>query len=315
MTIVTVENLRHSYGPRVALDGVSFDVQAGECFGLLGPNGSGKSTLFKILTTLLPPTSGRATVQGFDVASQRGEVRARIGVVFQSPSLDVHLTVRENLVHGGRLYGLEGPKLRAQVDEVMASLNIADRAASRVKTLSGGFKRRVELAKCLLHEPAVLILDEPCNGLDPVARVEYWQHLGELRKSRGVTLLVTTHDMDEADRCDRLGIFDHGRLVAAGGPDELKARIGGDCVTITADGADALASDLERSMGVVPRHVDGVLRVEGGDGLSLMTKILERFGPRIHTITLGKPTLEDVFMHETGHRFEDRTATDPEAAA
>ncbi|MBX3395756.1 MAG: ATP-binding cassette domain-containing protein [Phycisphaerae bacterium] len=305
--MVTVENIHHRYGSQLALDGVSFNVSSGECFGLLGPNGSGKSTLFKILTTLLPPTMGRATIAGYDVVNQRELVRGRIGVVFQSPSLDAQLTVRENLMHGGRLYGLMGSSLRSRVDEVMATLGVTERSGSLVKTLSGGLKRRVELAKCLLHEPSLLILDEPCNGLDPRARKELWQHLLAARQSRGTTLLLTTHDMDEADRCDRLAVFDRGRVVVIGEPDELKRRIGGECVTIDSDDADLLARDITEQLRVKAGCVNGVVRVEAPDGAQLMARLLGQFGTRIRSITLGKPTLEDVFIHETGHRFEDAT--------
>lgn len=307
MSIVTVENLRHRYGSHVALDGVSFDVSSGECFGLLGPNGSGKSTLFKILTTLLPPSEGRATISGYDVVDQRELVRGRIGVVFQSPSLDAQLTVRENLIHGGRLYGLAGASLRSRVEEVMTALGVSDRSGSLVKTLSGGLKRRVELAKCLLHEPSLLILDEPCNGLDPRARKELWQHLMAAQQSRGTTLLLTTHDMDEADRCDRLAVFDRGRVVVLGEPEALKRRIGGECVTIDSDDAESMAQAITEQLCVKAGCVDGVVRVEASDGAQLMARLLGQFGSRIRSITLGKPTLEDVFIHETGHRFEDAT--------
>ncbi len=306
MSIVHVENLRHLYGAHVAIDGVGFDVAPGECFGLLGPNGSGKSTLFKILTTLLPPTTGRAVVAGYDVTREQADVRRHIGVVFQSPSLDIHLTVRENLVHGGRLYGLPIGELRARIDELLTALALTDRAHARVKTLSGGLKRRVELAKCLLHRPALLILDEPCTGLDPRARRELWHQLDTLRRERGMTLLLTTHDMEEADRCDRLALFDRGRIVALGAPADLKRRIGGDCVTIDAADAESLATEIDAAYGEKPVRFDGLLRVETNDGANLMARLIERFGSRIRSVTLARPTLEDVFVHETGHRFEER---------
>jgi len=313
MPIVTVENIHHSYGARVALDGVSFDVASGECFGILGPNGSGKSTLFKILTTLLPPTSGRAAVAGFDVAKQPGSVRGSIGVVFQSPSLDIHLTVGENLTHGGRLYGLGGMQLRQRMEQVSAALGIEDRLKSRVKTLSGGLKRRAELAKCLLHRPSVMLLDEPSTGLDPLARKELGRQLDALRREHGITVLLTTHDMDEADRCDRLAIFDQGKLVAIGAPEELKRRIGGETVIIDAPDADGVTAEIETALRVKVGRADGLMRIETADGAALLSRLLPRFGSRIRSLTLGKPTLEDVFVRETGHRFESRSA--PERAA
>ncbi len=308
MSIVSVENVRHSYGDHKALDGVSFEVQRGSCFGLLGPNGSGKSTLFKILTTLLPPSSGRAVVAGHDVSTSRAQVRQSIGVVFQSPSLDIYLTVRENLLHAGHLYGLTGAALVSRMDEVMVALKLSDRASSRVKTLSGGLKRRVEIAKCLLHHPALLILDEPSTGLDPLARKELWQHLKSLQKDRGMSILVTTHFMDEAERCDRLAIFDRGRLVALGTPDELKHRIGGECVTIEADDPATFAGEIELLLNRKTTQFDGSLRLETPDGVGAMSRLMSTFGPRIRSITLGKPTLEDVFVHETGRRFEEAEA-------
>lgn len=308
MSIVSVENIRHSYGDHKALDGVSFEVQRGSCFGLLGPNGSGKSTLFKILTTLLPPSSGRAVVAGHDASTARSQVRQSIGVVFQSPSLDIYLTVRENLLHAGHLYGLTGTALASRIDEVMGALKLSDRANSRVKTLSGGLKRRVEIAKCLLHHPALLILDEPSTGLDPLARKELWQHLKSLQKDRGMSILVTTHFMDEAERCDRLAIFDRGRLVALGTPDELKHRIGGECVTIEADDPATLAVEIESLLNRKTTQFDGSLRLETPDGVGVMSRLMSTFGPRIRSITLGKPTLEDVFVHETGRRFEEAEA-------
>lgn len=300
-TIVLVESLRHQYGERVALDGVSFSVGTGECFGLLGPNGGGKTTLFRILTTLLAPTAGRAKISGSDVVRDRAAVRARLGVVFQSPSLDLYLTVRENLLHGGHLYGLSGQALEDRISQMLTRLGVADRARDLVRTLSGGLRRRVEIAKCMLHKPALLILDEPSTGLDPGARLDLWGHLQAIVRDEGATVLITTHFMEEAERCDRLAILDHGKLVACGTPGELKSRIGGDCITIEADEPESL---LTRMHDANASMVGRMIRIETAEAPALAVRLMDNFGPAIRSITIGKPTLEDVFMKETGRRFE-----------
>lgn len=312
--IVEVDSLCRTYGPRKALDGVSFSVVPGECFGLLGPNGGGKTTLFKILTTLLPPTSGHARIMGSDVLTNRESARRHLGVVFQSPSLDIYLSCRENLRHGGHLYGHSGGDLESRIKRRLDNLGIADRADDLVRTLSGGMRRRVEIAKALLHEPAVLILDEPSTGLDPVARRQLWQQLEAIRQEAGVTVLLTTHFLDEADRCDRIAILDQGRLIACGTPSDLKSRIGGDCITITCENADSMAERISRRIGSQVRVVDGGVRIEASNGMSLIGPIMTEFGSEIGSVTLGKPTLEDVFLRETGHRFESSTEARPEAA-
>lgn len=303
--LVQVESLQHRYGERVALAGVSFEVRAGECFGLLGPNGGGKTTLFRILTTLLRPAAGRARIDGFDVVAEREAVRARIGVVFQSPSLDPWLTVCENLHHHGRLFGLAGTALVSGMDDALARMGIADRARDLARKLSGGLRRRVEIAACLLHRPVLMILDEPSTGLDPAARRELWEHLSELRKKSGLTVLLTTHYLEEAERCDRLGILDRGRLVACGSPQELKSRIGGDCVTIDGEDISTLGEELGRRFGCLPVRVGESLRFEWGGGPGIVGDLMAAYGGRIHSLTIGKPSLEDVFVHETGRRFDD----------
>ncbi|HUR38220.1 MAG TPA: ABC transporter ATP-binding protein, partial [Planctomycetota bacterium] len=236
---VEIDGLTHRYGERLALDGVSFSVRKGEVFGLLGPNGGGKTTLFKILSTALRPTSGSARIEGVDVRDDA--VRRRIGVVFQAPGLDQKLTVAENLLHQGHLYGLRGAALRRRIDEELGRFKLSDRARDRVEKLSGGLQRRVELAKALLHQPEILLLDEPSTGLDPGARRDLWD---ALRSLKGVTVLLTTHLLEEAERCDRLAILHKGKLVALGAPLDLRGEIGGDVVTIRAKDAEALAAAI-----------------------------------------------------------------------
>lgn len=301
--IVVVDRLGHSYGTRVALSGVSFSVRSGEVFGLLGPNGGGKTTLFRILTTLLPASSGKAVICGEDVQTQRAEVRRHIGVVFQSPSLDIHLTARENLRHAGRLYGLHGSSLESRIETMLHRFGLGDRADELVKSLSGGMRRRVEIAKGMLHQPALLILDEPSTGLDPAARRELWRHLEGLRDQSGVTILLTTHFLEEAEHCDRLAILDRGQLVACGSPLELKTRVGGDCVTIECETAENLLCRITERLGCEATLVDGLIRIETRDGAALVGRLMNEFSGDIRAITLGKPTLEDVFVHETGRRF------------
>lgn len=305
---ILIDSVSHKYGARLALDQVSFQVQPGEIFGLLGPNGGGKTTLFKLLSTLMPVQSGQLSIIGFDVAKHADEVRQSIGVTFQSPSVDVKLTVRENIVYQGRLYGLSGADLRKRVAAQMERFQITDRANDLVQTLSGGLKRRVEIAKSLLHDPRVLLLDEPSTGLDPGARFDLWQALQTLRAESGVTVLVTTHLMEEAEKCDRLVILDRGKLAAMGTPDELRSRIGGDCITIQAfDSARAavLAQQIASTLHLTPQLFETQLRIEASEGAELVHRLTKEFSSEIRSITLGKPTLEDVFIRVTGHRFWD----------
>ncbi len=310
---IVVENLSHRYGERQALSQVAFTVGPGEIFGLLGPNGGGKSTLFRIMATLLPVQEGVVQLLGSDVRGAAAAVRRKIGVTFQSPSLDRKLTVRENLTHQGHLYGLRGADLRRRIDERLARLRLSDRAGDRVESLSGGLARRVEIAKGLLHDPQILLLDEPSTGLDPGARRDLWDYFHLLRESAGVTLVVATHLMEEADRCDRLAILDAGRLAAAGTPTELTNSLGGDCLTIRCGDAPALSRALAEQFAVSPRLVAGQIRLETPHGREFLDAVIDAFGGQIESITLGRPTLEDVFVQRTGHRFwsdaDDETAS------
>ena len=313
---VELDDLRRTYGERVALDGVTLTVAAGELFGLLGPNGGGKTTLFRVLTTTLPPTSGTARVLGHPLPAEAAHVREKIGVVFQSPSLDKMLTVRENLLHQGHLYGLSGADLAARITRNLELVGIGDRANERADSLSGGLRRRAELAKGLLHEPKLLLLDEPSTGLDPGARRDLWDHLAKLRDERGVTSLVTTHLMEEAERCDRVGILDHGKLVALGTPEELRSSIGGDVVTAvprTAAGLADLRSEVESRFHVEATSVGGAVRVETKDGAALVSEMLRGLADRVALVTVGKPTLEDVFLRTTGRSFVSDAPAPPAA--
>jgi len=311
---VEVEDLRHLYGSRQALAGVSFRVSLGEIFAFLGPNGGGKTTLFKILSTLMPATGGTVRVLGRDLAHEARAVRMRLGVVFQRASLDPKLTVAENLRHHGHLYGLHGGALRHQAQGMLGRLGLADRAADLVETLSGGLQRRTELAKGLLHRPDLLLLDEPSTGLDPGARRDFMAYLHQLRAEDGVTVLLTTHFIEEAERCDRVGILQRGRLVATGTPDELKGRIGGDVVVVRAKDPEGLRRKIQDRFGAEPALVEGTLRLERPRGHEFARELVEAFSGEIQGVTFGKPTLEDVFVHLTGHRFWGEEAAGGEAA-
>jgi len=300
---VEVNALSFSYGERRALRDLTFAIDHGEIFGLLGPNGGGKTTLFKLLSTLVPLQSGEARILGWDLRGDTARLRRRIGVVFQHPSVDVKLTVGENLAHHGHLYGLSGTHLRNRGALMLEWLGLADRTNALVETLSGGLKRRVELAKALLHEPELLILDEPGTGLDPAARREFLNYISRLRDERGVTVVLTTHQMEEAERCDRIGILHEGRLVAIAPPVELKSQVGGDVVVISAKDPEGLRQRLQLQMRTRASLVDGTLRVERPRGHEFVRDLVETFADQIDSVTFGKPTLEDVFVHLTGHRF------------
>lgn len=300
---VSVSGLRHQYGDREALCGIDFSVSNAEIFGLLGPNGGGKTTLFRLLATLLPVQFGVGTLMGLDLASQREAIRHLIGVTFQSPSLDGKLTVAENLRYQAYLYGLSGQVLASRINDLLNRLGLSDRRRDRVDSLSGGLKRRVEVAKSLLHQPRVLLLDEPSTGLDPGARHDLWEYLSRLRRDEGTTILVTTHLMEEAERCDRLGILDKGHIVALGSPDELRLSVGGDCLTIQSLNPQQLSERIVSQFRITPRRVGETLRIEREAGHELLRDIVAAFPSEITAISLAKPTLEDVFIARTGHRF------------
>jgi len=312
--IVQVQDLRFAYGDRVALDGVSLAVNPGEIFALLGPNGSGKTTLFRILSTLAPAPPGRVLVAGHDPATERDEVRRNIGVVFQSPSLDKQLTAEENLVHQGHLYGLRGEELRRRVAAALGAVGMSDRAGERAQKLSGGMRRRVEIAKGLLHNPRVLLMDEPSTGLDPAARLDLWDHLRRA-SDRGVTVLVTTHILEEAEGASRVAILDRGRVLACDTPAALKDRIGGDVITVTTRDPAAVRTALRERLGVESEDLAGVVRVERPGGHTFVPQLIEAAPGLVDAVSVGKPTLQDVFIRLTGHRFTSLPEEDPVEAS
>jgi ABC-2 type transport system ATP-binding protein len=301
--VISVQNIVHRYENRTALNGVSFDVRPAELFGLLGPNGSGKTTLFRILSTLMVPVGGRAMILGHDVAADPQGLRHRIGVVFQAQSIDVKLTAAENLMHQGHLYGLRGAALKTRINEMLSRVGLLDRANEKAETFSGGMQRRLELAKGLLHHPSVLLLDEPTTGLDPGARRDVWQYLALLRDEEHVTVIVTTHLMEEAERCDRLAILNEGKLVALGTPTELKQEIGGDVITLDTLDAESLAERIRLRFHVEVQVLENQIRMERQNGHRFITDVVEAFPGEVQAISVSKPTLEDVFIRRTGHKF------------
>jgi len=300
---IEVENLSHAYQQRQALDNISFDVSRGEIFGLLGPNGSGKTTLFRILSTLMPVTAGTVRILGHDLATEVKAIRHLLGVVFQHPGLDAKLTVVENLRHHGHLYGLAGKTLRHRISELLERFGVSDRATERVEVLSGGLQRRVEIAKALLHSPRVLLLDEPTSGLDVAARRQLGDYLSVLAQTENMLVLLTTHLLDDAETCDRVGILDVGKLVALGEPDALKTQIGGDVVLIESMDNENLCTTIAERFGVSTVLTDGQLRIECERGHEFVRDVVAAFPEKIQSVRFGKPTLEDVFIKLTGNPF------------
>jgi len=300
---IDVSGLSHSYGQRQAIRQLDLNVASGQIFALLGPNGSGKTTLFRVLSTLIPVQKGQVEILGFDLRRCLNEIRARIGVVFQAASLDRKLTVSENIRHQAALYGVVGNELKRRETEMLHQLGLSERAYEITETLSGGLRRRVELAKGMIHQPRLLILDEPSAGLDPGARSDLWNYLLRLRDDLGVTVVLTTHLLEEADRADRIGILNEGELVACESPDLLRASVGGDSITIDCDQPEQLADAICDRFSVGAQVVEGTVRFEQSDGHQWISRLVEAYPDCIQSIRLGKPSLEDVFIQKTGHRF------------
>jgi ABC-2 type transport system ATP-binding protein len=301
--LIEIDRLTHRYGERVALDELTLAIGPGECFAILGPNGGGKTTLFRVLSTLLRPQTGTLRIAGLDLVEHAREIRARLGIVFQAPSLDKKLRVGENLWCQGRLYGLSNNVIRERSAALLQRLGVAERANDRVETLSGGLKRRVEIAKALLHEPTILLLDEPSTGLDPLARRELWTQVRELQQTAGITVVFTTHFLDEADRADRVAILDAGKLVALDKPSTLRAAIASESLAIETDDPAALATSISEIFQLPARVIDAAVRIEATDAHRWVERLVETFPDRINGLHLGKATLEDVFIARTGKGF------------
>lgn len=312
--MIDVNDLSRRYGRLAAVEGVNFRVDEGELFGFLGPNGAGKTTTINMLCTLLRPTAGTATVNGFDVARQRAAVRRSIGLVFQQTTLDEALSAERNLRFHAYAYGMPADLRERRIRELLTLVELWDRRAERVRTFSGGMKRRLEIARGLLHRPHVLFLDEPTLGLDPQTRRRIWEYLAELRERERLTIFLTTHYLDEADRCDRIAIIDHGRIVALDSPDGLKRGVGGDRITITTVEAGPVAQELRERYGVAPLVADGTVSFQVPSGEAFLPAFVRGFGRPLDAIGVRRPTLDDVFLQLTGREIRDPAAL-PDAAA
>ena len=303
--IIEVEHLVKKFGDLVAVNDVSFDVEEGEIFGFLGPNGAGKTTTINVLCTLMKPTSGRAMLNGFDVVRQPNQVRRSLGLVFQDPSLDIRLTALQNLNFHAWAYGIPGALRKQRIEEVLRLVELWDRRKEEVRNYSGGMRRRLEIARGLLHYPKVLFLDEPTLGLDPQTRNHIWSYILDLRKRENVTIFLTTHYMDEAGVADRIAIIDYGRIVALDAPDALKRMVGGDIITLKTDDAEAAMAEVRHQFGIeAQRDSEGVF-FEVKNGEEFIPLLVNNFKTELHSISMRRPTLDDVFLKLTGHEIRD----------
>ncbi len=308
--MVQVDGLSRSFGKLEAVKGVSFDIAEGEIFGFLGPNGAGKSTTINMLCTLLRPTAGAAQLNGFDVQRERSDVRRSIGLVFQQPTLDEYLTAEQNLRFHAFAYAVPKDVREQRTRELLEMVELWDRRTSAVRTYSGGMKRRLEIARGLLHHPRVLFLDEPTLGLDPQTRRSIWNYLLDLRERENLTIFLTTHYMDEAENADRIAVIDHGEIQALDTPAGLKAMVGGDLVTVGAEDLDAAVAEVRERFGLEATRGDETItfHVEGGE--SFLPEFVRGFSQPVTSIGLRKPTLDDVFLEVTGHEIRDEEVSE-----
>jgi ABC-2 type transport system ATP-binding protein len=305
--IIEVEHLVKKYGKLVAVNDISFAVEEGEVFGLLGPNGAGKTTVINILCTLSKPTSGGAIINGFDVIHQRSQVRQSIGLVFQDPSLDEQLTALENLEFHSRVYSVPASLRKERVEQVLGMVELGERRRDIVKTFSGGMKRRLELARGLLHYPKVLFLDEPTLGLDPQTRRRLWEFILNLRKEEGTTVFLTTHYMDEAEYADHIAVMDYGQIIALDSPQGLKGKVGGDVINLKTIDNQKAKAELQERYAIQASSDDEQLSFEITNGDRFIPTLIRELDTEISSISLRRPTLDDVFLKLTGHRLRDET--------
>ncbi|MGC8627240.1 MAG: ATP-binding cassette domain-containing protein [Acidimicrobiales bacterium] len=311
---VEVRSLAKDYGDVKAVKGVDFEVAPGETFGFLGPNGAGKSTTIGMLCTLVNPTSGAARVAGFDVVRNRGDVRRSIGLVFQDPTLDNYLTAEQNLRFHAELYGVPRSVVRKRLGDVLELVGLGDKRKAEVRSFSGGMKRRLEIARGLLHAPVVLFLDEPTIGLDPQTRRVIWHYITGLKETEGTTIFMTTHYMDEAEFCDRIGIIDKGRIVAMGTPEELKASVGKDRVQIQTDDPQSAIAVLRDRFGVDAGLHEGNVTFSVAGGGEFVPKLFAEFATMkipVRSVGVSRPSLDDVFLSYTGTTIRDAEASGP----
>ncbi|HEV2371175.1 MAG TPA: ATP-binding cassette domain-containing protein [Streptosporangiaceae bacterium] len=310
---VVVTALTKSYGEVEAVRGIDFEVAPGETFGFLGPNGAGKTTTIKILCTLARPTSGQARVAGYDVATQRDAVRRNIGLVFQDTTLDNYLSGAQNLQFHAALYGVPAAAAAPRMRQVMEMVGLWERRDSLVMTYSGGMKRRLEIARGLLHAPRVLFLDEPTVGLDPQTRSSIWEYINALKRREDITIFLTTHYMDEAENCDRIAIIDHGRIVAIDTPEALKASVGKDRVQIHTADDEAAIAELRRDFEIEASVHEGAVTFSVASGEQFVPQLFARLSVPIQSVSVSRPSLDDVFMSYTGKTIRDAEATSSDA--
>ena len=302
---IAVRGLVKNYDEVEAVRGVEFEVATGEVFGFLGPNGAGKTTTINMLCTLVTPTAGSASVAGHDVVRERDDVRRNIGLVFQDPTLDGYLTAEQNLRLHAELYGVQSELVKPRMQQVMTMVGLWDRKDSVVGTFSGGMRRRLEIARGLMHSPRVLFLDEPTIGLDPQTRRLIWEYIGELKEREEITIFMTTHYMDEAEWCDRIAIMDHGEIVALDAPETLKAGVGTDRVMIQTDDDDAAIAALADRFGIEARISEGAVTFGVPEGEQFVPRLFAELGIPIKAVNVSRPTLDDVFMSYTGSTIRD----------
>jgi ABC-2 type transport system ATP-binding protein len=309
MNIIEVKNLTKKFNGLTAVDNVSFTVSKGEIFGFLGPNGAGKSTTINMLCTLISPSKGEAFINNFSILNQRNEVRKSIGLVFQDPSLDDRLTAEENLRFHAKLYGVPKNDYQKRMQEVLKLVDLWERRNDIVKIFSGGMKRRLEIARGLIHYPAVLFLDEPTLGLDPQTRSHLWEYILKLKKEKEMTIFMTTHYMNEAEYCDRIAIIDYGKIVALDTPNNLKKQVGGDVIKITSKENQKLKDELQTRYKKEVYQEDGILKLEVENGEEFLPRLFNELKTPIDSIELHKPTLEDVFLKITGRQIRQEEAS------
>ena len=305
MSIIEVRDLQKRFGSLAAVDDISFDVEEGEVFGFLGPNGAGKTTTINILCTLMRPTAGTAQVNGFDVERHSTQVRRSIGLVFQDPALDVRLSAMQNMEFHAFVYNVPRAVRAKRIEEMLRMVELWERRKDEVRTYSGGMRRRLEIARGLVHYPRVLFLDEPTLGLDPQTRHHIWDYIMDLRKRENITIFLTTHYMDEAEIADRIAIIDYGKIIALDTPEHLKRMVGGDIVTLKPDDVEAAMAELGEKFGIEARQdKEGIFfEIENGD--EFIPTLLNGLDTTIHSISLRRPTLDDVFLKVTGHEIRE----------
>lgn len=305
MSIIKVENLSKTFGTLTAINDVSIEVEEGTIFGFLGPNGAGKSTTINILCTLLSPTSGKATISGYDCVQDSSMVRKSIGIVFQDPTLDKELTAYENMMLHAYLYNVKRSEMKTRIHDALSFVDLYERRDDVVKKFSGGMKRRLEVARGLIHRPKILFLDEPTLGLDPQSRANLWDFITELPKKHNVTVFMTTHYMDEAEVCDKISIIDSGSIIATGTPDELKKTIGGDVIYIKTSDNEKAKAEIEKLFDLDVSEKNGELFLTTLKGDSCIPEIIKTIGEKVLSVRLQRPTLNDVFIKMTGKQIRD----------